>query len=75
VYHNIAIVKESNNKKKLGCKTVWHVSAKEMVNFKTSKFFVSKSKMPNYMCEYMESEKVQSHPGNKKLVTLAHLRI
>ena len=51
-------MKESNDKKKLGCKTVWHVSAKEMVNFKTTIFFVSKSKMPKYMCEYMESEKV-----------------
>jgi hypothetical protein len=49
---------------------------------KTSKFFVSKGEMPIYMCEYMESEKVQGHPiaiirqdnagENKKLVTLAH---
>ncbi len=34
------------------------ISAKETVNFKTTIFFVSKSKMPKYMCEYMESEKV-----------------
>jgi hypothetical protein len=46
VYHDIAIVKESNDDKKLGRKTIWHVSAKETVNFKTSKFFVSKTKMP-----------------------------
>jgi hypothetical protein len=82
VYHDIAIVKESNNDKKLVHKGVWHVIAEETVNFKTSKFFVSKSKMPMYMCEYMESEKVQGHPiaiirqdnagENKKLVTLAH---
>jgi hypothetical protein len=58
VYHNIAIAKESNDDKKLGRKTVWHVSVKETVNFKTSKFFVSKSEMPKYMCEYMESEMV-----------------
>ncbi len=85
VYHDIAIVKKSNNDKKLGCKSVWHVIAEEMVNFKMSKFFVSKSKMPTYMCEYMESEKVQGHPiaiirqdnagENKELVTLAHLKV
>jgi hypothetical protein len=56
MYHDIAIVKESNDDKKLGCKSVWHVIAEETVNFKTSKFFVSKSEMPTYMCEYMESE-------------------
>ncbi len=82
VYHDIAIVKESNNDKKLGQKTVWHVSAEETVNFKTSKFFVSKSKMPKYMYKYMESKKVQGHPiaiirqdnagKSKKLVILAH---
>jgi hypothetical protein len=82
IYHDIAIVKESNNYKKLGCKSVWHVIAEETVNFKTSKFFVSKSKMPTYMCEYTESEKVQGHPiaiirqdnvgENKMLMTLAH---
>jgi hypothetical protein len=77
-----SIVKESNHDKKLGCKSVWHVIADETVNFKTSKFFVSKSKMLIYMCEYMENEKVQVHPiaiirqdnagENKKLATLAH---
>jgi hypothetical protein len=82
VYHDIAIMKENNNDKKLGWKSVWHVIAEETVNFKTSKFFVSKSKMPTYMCEYIESEKVQGLPiaiirqdnagENKKLVTLAH---
>jgi hypothetical protein len=84
VYHDIAIVKESNNDKKLGRKSVWHVIAEEMVNFKTSKFYVSNGKMPIYMCEYMESEKVRGQPiaiirqdnvgENKKLVTLAHLK-
>jgi hypothetical protein len=38
VYHDSTIVKERNNDRILGCKTVWHVSAKEMVNFKTSNF-------------------------------------
>jgi hypothetical protein len=33
LYHNIAIIKESNEDKSLGCKTVWHISAKETVNF------------------------------------------
>jgi hypothetical protein len=84
MYHDIAIVKESDNDKKLGRKSVWRVIADERVNFKASKFFVSKRKMPKYMCEYMESEKVQGHPiaiigqdkadENKKLVTLAHLK-
>jgi hypothetical protein len=82
VYHDIAIVNKSNNDKKLGRKSVWHVIAEERVNFKTSKFFLSKSKMPKYMCEYMKSEKVQGHPiaiirqdnagKNKNLVTLAY---
>ena len=82
MYHDIAIVKESNNDKKLGCKSVWHVIAEKTVNFKTSKFFMSKGEMPTYMCEYMESEKVQGHPiaiirqdnvgENKMLMTLAH---
>jgi hypothetical protein len=84
VYHDIAIVKESNDDKKLGHKSVWHFIAEERVNFKTSNFFVSKSEMPTYMWEYMESEKVQGHliaiirqdnaGGNKKLMTMAHLK-
>jgi hypothetical protein len=82
VYHDIAIVKESDDDKKLGRKSVWHVIAEETVNFKMSKFFVSKSEMPKYMCNYIESEKVRVHPiaiirqdnacENKKLMTLAH---
>jgi hypothetical protein len=82
VYHDIAIIKERDNDKILGRKSVWHVIVEETVNFKMCKFFVSKSKMPQYMCEYMESEKVQGHSiaitrqdnagENKKLVTLAH---
>ncbi len=47
IYHDIAIVKESENDKKLGRKSVWHVSAKETVFFKTSKFFVSKATCQN----------------------------
>jgi hypothetical protein len=84
VYHDIAIVKENNHDKKLGRKSVWHVIAEETVNFKMSKFFVSKGKMPTYMCEYMETEKVQGYliaiirqdnvGEHKKLVTLAHLK-
>jgi hypothetical protein len=58
MYHDIAIVKERDDDKKLGRKSVWHVIAEETINFKMSKFFVSKGKMPTYMCEYMESEKV-----------------
>ncbi len=82
VYHDIAFVKESNDDKELGRKSVWHVIAEETVNFKMNKFFVSKGKKPTYMCEYMESEKVQCHSiaiirqdnagENKKVVTLAH---
>jgi hypothetical protein len=51
VYHAIAIVKESDNDKKLGHKIVWHVIAEETITFKTSKFCVTKSEMPKYMCE------------------------
>jgi hypothetical protein len=82
MYHDIAFVNESNDDKKLGLKSVWHVIAEETVIFKTSKFFVSKSKMPTYMWEFMESEKVRGHSiaiirqdnagENKKLLTLAH---
>ena len=59
VYHDIATVKKTDDDKKLGRKSVWHVSIKETVLFKVSKFFVSKGEMPAYMCEYMESKKVQ----------------
>ena len=51
VYHAIAIVKERDNDKKLGHKIVWHVIAEETITFKTSKFCVTKSEMPKYMCE------------------------
>ena len=44
VYH--ATVKESKENKSLGRKTVWHITAKETVNFKRSKFFGAKSDMP-----------------------------
>jgi len=62
VYHDIATVKETDDDKKLGRKSVWHVCVEETVLFKVSKFFVRKSEMPAYMCEYMESKKVQGHP-------------
>ncbi len=38
VYHDIATVKESEEDKALGQKTVWHITAEETVNFKRSKF-------------------------------------
>ena len=58
VYHDIPTVKETDDDRKLRRKSVWHVCVKETVLFKVSKFFVRKCKMPAYMCEYMESEKV-----------------
>ena len=61
IYHDIATVKETNDDMKLYHKSVWHMSVKETVLFKVSQFFVSKGKMPAYMCEYMESKKVQGH--------------
>ena len=82
VYHDIATVKESEEDKALGRKTVWHITAEETVNFKRSKFFVSKSDMPKDMCVFMQQEMSRGHPisiirqdnagENKKLVTLAH---
>ena len=53
VYHDIATVKESKEDKSLGRKMVWHITAEEPVNFKRSKFFVSKSDMPKDMCKFM----------------------
>jgi len=53
VYHDVATVKESEEDKSLGRKTVWHITAKETVNFKRSKFFVAKSNMPKDMCKFM----------------------
>ena len=54
VYHDIATVKESKEDKSLGRRTVWHITAKETVNFKRSKFFVAKSNMPKDMCSFMQ---------------------
>ncbi len=81
VYHDIATVKEDDEDKKSGQKTVWHITAEETVNFKRSKFFVYKSEMPKDMCTFMQQEKARGHPikiirqdnagKNKKLVTLA----
>jgi hypothetical protein len=34
VHHNVATVNESNEDKKLGQKTVWHITANETVNLK-----------------------------------------
>ena len=42
-------VKESEEDKSFGRKTVWHITAKETVNFKRSKFFIAKSGMPKDM--------------------------
>jgi hypothetical protein len=81
VYQDIATVKESKNDKLLGQRTVWHIMAKETVNFKRSRFFVAKSDIPKDMCAFMQQEKSCRHPiliirqnnagKNKKLVTLA----
>jgi hypothetical protein len=46
VYHDIATVKEDEEDKKSGQKTVWYIMAEETVNFKRSKFCVYKSEMP-----------------------------
>jgi hypothetical protein len=62
VYHDITTIKESNKDKSLGCKTVWHILAKETVNFKQSTFFVYKSNMPKNMCPFMQQEKACGHP-------------
>ena len=62
VYHDIVTVKESENGKSLGRKTVWHITAEETVNFKRSKFFMAKSDMPKDMCAFMQQEKSHRHP-------------
>ena len=62
VYHDIATVKESDEDKALGRKTVWHITAEETVNFKRSKFFMAKSDMPKEMCVFMQQEKSRGHP-------------
>jgi hypothetical protein len=74
-------VKEDDEDKKSGRKTVWHITAEETVNFKCSKLFVYKSEMPKDMCAFMQQEKACGHlikiirqdnaGKNKKLVTLA----
>jgi hypothetical protein len=61
VYHDIATVKESNEDKKLGCKTLWHITVKETVNFKQSTFLVYKSEMLTNMCAFMQQEKACGH--------------
>ncbi len=61
-YHNIATVKESEEDKSLGQKTVWHITAEETVNFKRSKFFSAKSKMPKDMCVFMQKEMSRGYP-------------
>jgi hypothetical protein len=62
VYHDIATVKEGDEDKKSGRKTVWHITAEETVNFKHSKFFVYKSEVPKDMCAFMQQEKAHGHP-------------
>ena len=59
VYHDIATVKETKDDMKLRRKSVWHMSIEETVLFKVSKFLLKKSEMPEYMCEYMESKKIE----------------
>ncbi len=62
MFHDIAIMKEDNNKKKLCQKGVWHICMDKLVGFKRSKFFVYKNKMPEYMCELMQCEMRQEYP-------------
>ncbi len=62
VYHDIATVKEGNEDKKSGRKTVWHITAEETVTFKRSNFFVYKIEMPKDMCTFMQQEKARGHP-------------
>jgi hypothetical protein len=47
IYHDIAIVKESKNDKKLGRKSVWHVSTEEMVFSKRASFLSAKARCQN----------------------------
>ncbi len=82
VYHDIATVKESESDKSLGRRMVWHIRAKETLNFKRSRFFEAKSNMPKDMCAFIQQEKSCGHPiliiwqdntgENKKFVMLAH---
>jgi hypothetical protein len=62
MFHDIAIMKEDNNKKKLCQKSVWNICVDEIVGFKRSKFFVYKNEMPEYMCELMQPEMRQGYP-------------
>ncbi len=56
MFHDIAIVKEDNNQKKLCQKSVWHICVDKLIGFKRSNFFVYKNEMPEYMCELMQRE-------------------
>ena len=67
VYHDIATVKESEEDKALGWKTVWHITAEKTVNFKRSKFFVAKVKQKNTH-DVSEGEKAVKYNGR---VTMA----
>ena len=67
VYHDIATVKESEEDKALGWKTLWHITAEETVNFKGSKFFVAKVKQKNTH-DVSEGEKAVKYNGR---VTMA----
>ena len=62
VYHDVATVRKSKEDKSLGQKTVWHITAKETVDFKRRKFFSAKSEMPNDMCVFMQKEMSRGHP-------------
>jgi hypothetical protein len=53
IYHDIATVKESKEDNSFCQRTVWHITAKETVNFKRSKFFVAKSDIPKDMCVFL----------------------
>jgi hypothetical protein len=82
MFHDIAIMKEDNNKKKLCQKSICYICVDKLIGFKRSKFFVYKNKMPEYMCELTQHEMRQGYPikiiqqdnagENKKLISLAH---
>jgi hypothetical protein len=82
MFHDIAIVKEDGNGKKLCQKSVWHICVDKFVGFKCSKFFVYKSKILEYLCELMQRKMKQGYPiqiiqqdyagENKRLINMAY---
>ncbi len=60
VYHDIATVKESEEDKSHGRKTMWHITDKETVYFKRSKFFRAKSEMLKDTCVFMQKKRCRA---------------